>query len=170
MWIYSKQLHFHGCRLHLQMSRSKTRPNLRKYEADCPFHKKRLVTTTITTDKIHLEERIKREDGGSKDIEFDVNTRHIVVEDEKTKFLTTLVVASEFDTLMYQTTSDHHANNRRFVDLPLKLLNYLSGTLLNLEKDLAIYGAEDMKLEATVEKALGMKNGGAIGSAQMKKR
>ncbi|CAA3033099.1 Hypothetical predicted protein [Olea europaea subsp. europaea] len=39
----------------------------------------------------------------------------------------------------------------------------------DLTKNLTIYGAEDLKLEVGVEKALGMENGGAIGSAKMKK-
>ncbi|CAA3033100.1 Hypothetical predicted protein [Olea europaea subsp. europaea] len=40
----------------------------------------------------------------------------------------------------------------------------------DLKKDLAIFGAEDLKIEVAVEKALEMESGGVIVSPEMKKR
>ncbi|CAA3033096.1 Hypothetical predicted protein [Olea europaea subsp. europaea] len=78
-------------------------------------------------------------------------------------------------------------NNREFKTLSLKLVNFLTRRILvghnvddkksyiaaafreadwklldirDMAKDLAIYGAEDLKVEAAVEKALGMEIGG----------
>ncbi|CAA3033101.1 Hypothetical predicted protein [Olea europaea subsp. europaea] len=88
-------------------------------------------------------------------------------------------------------------NNREFKTPSLKLVNFPKRRILvghniddkkfyitaafreadwklldirDMAKDLAIYGVEDLKVEAAVKKALGMEIGDAIGSVQMKKR
>ncbi|CAA3033102.1 Hypothetical predicted protein [Olea europaea subsp. europaea] len=97
------------------------------------------------------------------------------------------------EALIFQHFNPHHGNNRDFKISSLKLVNFLKKMILvghNIDdkksyiaaafrktdrklldiRDLTIYGAEDLKLEPAVEKAQGMENGGAIGSAKMKKR
>ncbi|CAA3033097.1 Hypothetical predicted protein [Olea europaea subsp. europaea] len=101
------------------------------------------------------------------------------------------------EALIFQHFNSHHGNNRDFKTSSLKLVNFLKKIILvghniddkksyiaaafgktdrklldirDLTKDLTIYGVEYLKLETVVEKALGMKNGGAIRPAKTKKR